>query len=43
MVELLVELGADVHALDASGRTAAKRAALAEHPEVAVVLRSRLR
>jgi cytohesin len=32
MVELLVELGADVRALDASGRTAAMRAELAQHP-----------
>jgi hypothetical protein len=34
-----VELGADVHALDASGRTAAARAELAQHPEIALRLR----
>ena len=32
MIELLVELGADVNALDANGRSAATRAELAAHP-----------
>lgn len=35
MVELLVELGADIHALDARGRTAATRASLADYPRIA--------
>lgn len=39
MVELLIELGADVDALDANGRSAAIRADLAQHPDVAVRLR----
>jgi len=39
MVELLVELGADVRALDASGRTAAMRAELAQHPGIVRRLR----
>ena len=39
MVELLVELGADVNALDANGRSAATRAELAEHPGIVHRLR----
>jgi ankyrin repeat protein len=35
MVELLVAAGVDAHARDARGRTAAERAALGGHPELA--------